>query len=570
MKILKILSIIIFFGCFFSCSSDDSDLRKEKQRGYSFIAEIEDFETFFTRANRRDAGEDDEWTVESFSKGDFVGFYSQFGNEDAPDGNGTFENVKMEYGQKDGSMFFYNNDIAYNTDYFKPNSTFYYYPYSPNMSYDPSHIDYDEDDDYGMELRVSGVDSKGNQVERCEDIIWFYSATTAAGTVRLSHAFSSIVFIRGKGFSKAKNRKITVVLEKPVSHLTIADGTDSYYKNVRPIYLKGYRTEEECRRWEAWEGGPYTVVDKTNPSLLDKTFDDAQYVILPTMRTGERLSVDHIELYDDDDKLQILTNFTLYTSGRSTKILYYGHRYPLLIKMEELAPVVYPIGIEPWDEDEDNLIEDNRAPGISSTQEFQEWYLNYNTYISNGRVASESVLKTLEKYGDRTILESDNSEKWKFYINNNLDLSGLISSGTIIPLLQDCIEGNNHSISGLVMEFTDEPGAFIGELGSSGIIQNLNFRGLNMSSNGSKEQKAGGLFITCKGTVDNCDVDGVVNANGPVGLLAAEADGAVIKNCVLRGLIMGSSALPNKLFASMQDNCSFINNNSSGLIFQNK
>lgn len=564
MKILKILTIIIFLGCLFSCTSDDYGLIKEKPRGYSFKAEIEDFETVFTRANRKEAGDDDEWTVKSFSRGDVVGFYSKFGNEAGPDGNGTFENVQMLYGENNGSAYFYNNEIDYNTDYFEPNSTFYYYPYSPNMSYDPKNSYYNENDDYGLELRVKGVDSKGNEVERCEDIIWFYSATTATGTVRLSHAFSSIVFIRGKGFSKAKNRKITVVLEKPVSHLTIADGTDSYYKNVQPVYLNGYRTEEECKRWDAWEGGTYKVVDKTS-SLLNQDFEDAQYVILPTMRTGSRLSVDHIELYDDDDNLQILTNFTLYTSGRNTKILYYGQRYPLLIKMEELTPVVYPIGIEPWDEDEH--IEENRAPGIGSPEDFREWYLNYNTYINNGRKGSETILEVLEKYGDRTIMESDNSEKWKFYINNNIDLSGVISSN-VIPLLQDCIEGNNHTVTGLVMDFTNEPGAFIGELGSSGVIQNLNFRGMNMSSNGSPNQNAGGLFNICKGTVDNCDIDGVVKANGPVGLLAAQADGAVIKNCVFRGLIMGSSYLPNKLFAGMQDNCNFLNNNTSGLIFQ--
>lgn len=574
-----ILLFIVFCGILAGCVSEDLLNKGNRERGYSFQAVLQDYEEFTTRSfNRKDT--DDCWSIARFEDDDVIGFYSKFGGGDADDGNGVVANVPMTY---NGGNF-YNEDLVYNTEFFQPSTTFYYFPYHNNIDYDPEHTSYDPNDDYGYELRK--LDEDG--IEKCEDVIWMFNESSAVGSKRLSHTFSSIVFLRGDGFKKAKNRSIKVVLDKPVSHLTVSDATDSYYKNFQLVYLDGYRAEkgwtaDSCRCWYAWQGDPakpYIVKDTESEYFGDK-FYDAQYIILPTAREesakpgSERLSVDHIEIYDDDDKLQIVTNFYLYKrsgEGGETKILYYGHRYPLMIKKVETETVVSPISIAPWGDIKE--VDKTISKGINTSAEFRDWINAYGQYLEDGRpITSEN---DLAQFGDNTVIESangDKTESWKFYINADLDLSGYLTGNQIgntrwlLEKFEDTLEGNNFTIKGLSLDYQSSPPCFIGEL--SGTIQNLNFKGLTMTSAGSSSEEAGGIFKTLTGKFVNCDVDGVVSANGPVGMIAGHAENATISGCTLSGLVIGTSTTQKGMFGSIL-NSAVTNNNTGGLMFQSK
>ena len=129
---------------------------------------------------------------------------------------------------------FTNDDIIFNTDYFQPKSTFYYYPYCENVDYNPEHTEY-TGNNYGIELRVKDEDG----VDKNKDLLWVISATSAT-TSSFGHASSSIIFLREDGFKNATNRTIKVVLTKGVSHAVVEDN-DDYLKNLRFIYLEASR-----------------------------------------------------------------------------------------------------------------------------------------------------------------------------------------------------------------------------------------------------------------------------------------------------------------------------------------
>lgn len=557
-------------GVAVSCrTSDDPDSSARPEPGFAFEAEIADFDTPGSRANITDV--EDLWSFKSFSEGDVSGFYARYGNMLVDDGMGSFSNVPMYYDRRNST--FYNNDIEYNTDNFQYRQTFYYYPYNPNIDYRPDKKDFDPEDNYGWELRM--YDEK-DDIYKCRDLLWLFSESNATAAKKFAHAFSSIIILRGEGFKDADNREVKVVLEKGFSHVTVIDSKmmepdEEYLKNVMPIYLDHYKigdeewTEKDCREWQAWDGAPYFVDDKDSPYFED-TFNDAQYVILPTMRGGNgRTKVDHIEIYDDNEQLHIVTNFTLYTSGSNTKILAYGERYPLVIKMEDNEVVVQPIGIYPWDGDE--VIQETRATGIGNETDFNDWVLTYNKYVNEGR-PQDTYDDELKKYGDQTI-HADNSVEWTFYLNNDLDLSKVINGSQqyVLQKFDDTFEGYHHSISGISLS-GQYPPAFIGEVGVNGKIRNLDFRGLDITYTGDATAYIGGLFHTFRGVLEYCNVDGVVNSTGPAGIIAGEALGATVKGCTIKGLVIAPSTSLNGLFGSSDADCSVSSSNAAGLIFQ--
>ena len=534
-----------------ACSSEEMPPEgKSHEKGYEFTARIEEFDALSTRVLVDDELGDG-WSYSKFSAGDVSGFYSLYGNADSPGGNGRFDNEPMYYGKDT----FYNFDINYNAESFVEKSTFYYFPYCEYIDYDESHTDY-TGDNYGLELRVY---DPSDGIYKCRDFLWIFGATRALGNQSFSHAFSSIVFIGGEGFKNATKKPIKVVLDKGVSHVTVGPPSDTYLKDTKLLYLRDYPLgEDKCKVWEAWRAHPYQVT-KEDPVYGSLIFEDVAYVVLPTTRSN-RLNVDHIEAYDDDDNLRIITNFTLYTSGNNGKILQRGQRYPVMLKMQGLEPTISPIGIENWGENHE--IHEERAPGIESVNDFNDWLMYYNTYLENGRLSAYDSY--LEKYGDKT--ESGTSTSWKFYINNDLDLKDYsedTDSGNknyIISYMDDTLEGNDHNISGLKVNF-------IRELSSSGVISNLDFRGLYIIST-SEDEKIGGLLGICKGTLENCLIDGVISGAGPVGMIAAEAEEAVINRVTLRGFMVGRATFNGGMFAQQATECTFVNNNTSGLIFQ--
>lgn len=555
MHSIKYYIFFIFcLGSLISCEKEEIGLRKNT--GYSLYTHILDYESVLTRAQRTD--EQDLWITKSFDYGDLAGFYSLYGNSDSQDGNGSFNNVPMTYtGNK-----FTNEDVIFNTDFFIKGSTFYYYPYCENVDYDPSHTQF-TGDNYGIELREK--DEKDG-IDKPRDLLWIINAGSAT-SASFGHTSSSIVFLRGEGFKNAKNREIKVVMVQGVSHAVVEDNKD-YLKNIRFIYLEGYQrngkpmSEEECKIWYAWEGKPYQVNDETS-IYNQQIFEDAQYIILPSSRSTSRLSVDHIEVYDDNNQLKTIANFNLYEND---KRLYYGQQYPVLIKMQELEATIVPISIKSWEKDV--TIEENRAFGIDTPEEFLEWALKYNAYMSSNQ--DDSHDSELQSYGDKTV--SNGVTSWKFYLNNDIDLTGKITKNQkkVINNFIDCFEGNNHTILGLQMECSTPP-ALIGTFGESGMIRNLNFSGMKMICNDSadsdKTENAGGLCSEFKGTLDNCNIDGEVRAPGrKVGLIAGSAYNHIVKGCVFSGILTGSQTA-DKMFGEKGEALSITNNNSSGLLF---
>ena len=560
---IKFNHIFILISCclLFSCATEGIPDLETPKAGYSFTATIEGFETPETRAAIGPDPDYDHWTLKKFQSGDEVGFYSEFGNN--VEDTDQFLNVPLQYGNNS----FYNYDLDINTDNVATDRTLYYYPYSEFIDYDPEITRYTPGQDYGLELRQKCDDN----IERCFDMLWVYSASSVT-TQRFNHAFSSLVFLRGEGFDNPDPDKfgIKIGLSKGFSHVTISDDdytSHKYFKVTKLIYLEGYKTEEQCRVWDAWKGDDYLVTNENDPYYGMK-FENAYYVIVPTMLSNGRVTVDYIELYDNNNVPRRITNFVLY--GDNTKNLHPGQRYPLLIKMQNLEPVITSIGIEPWGED--NLIQEERATGISSVSEFTDWALNYSLYVDNNRVASENIREKLEKYGDQTIEADEVTVKWTFYLNNDIDLGDYISQNpninNLLVKLDDCLEGNNFTITGLDIN-SPSPPSFIGELGEKGIIRNLNVRGMNLKcTDSSKTSPSGGLINICRGTVENCDLDGVVSGYGKVGMLAAQGDNATVKNCSFRGLLIGTSNENQGIFGE-QINCNFRNmGNHSSVIFQ--
>lgn len=536
--------------------SPDTPKHDGINRGYSFYAEIEGYEEVATRAQRIDS--EDKWRLKSFDAGDVAGFYSSKGNLNAEDG--WFRNIPMYY----SNNRFINDDINYSSDYFVAKSTFYYYPWQENVDYDPGHTNF-LNDGYGIELRE--LDERDNIV-KCKDILWVINASnpTSAG---FGHTSSSIVFIRGDGFKNAERREIKVVLNKGVTHAVIEDNND-YLKNIRFIYLNGYRwdnevmSEEDSKVWYAWEGGSFTNTSKEdNTEYKGLTFENVQYVMLPSSRADSRLSVDHIEIFDDDGKRRVLSNFTLYGSNKN---LYYGQRYPLVIKLEGLEAVVTTLGIQTWD---DKQIKDERAAGINDINDFRNWVLEYKKYIDESREKEGD----LSNFGDKTV-KTDNSTEWRFYLNFDLDYNAYLDylnsidgqpDTNIFAKLEDCFDGSGHTITGLNVNFC-------GEIAAGGVVQNLNFKGLNIQNDNS--EPIGGIFKTFNGKLLNCNIDGVVSTNGPVGLVAASVgENVVVQDCSFSGLIIGSATSQGDaygMFGEYNSGCSSINNNLSSLIFQKK
>lgn len=568
-KKLYIISLVLFSLVLASCTSEElSEPGIGIQHGYSIEASIESFDTGSTRAIRQTS--DDNWSYDKFENNqDVIGFYSEYGNASAPGGNGSFVNAPMRYKRmSDGNGYFENPDMDYDLNTFVEKTTFFYFPYHENIEYDPNH-DY-VGNDYGLELRVVDINDE-NKIEKCEDLLWVINPSNPTGSQRFAHAFSSLVIIRGEGFQNADNKTIKVVLNKGVSHVTLTQN-DGYQRNAKLLYLPGYeKTEDECRDWYAWKGDKFTANEK-DPLYPGVEFqEEAYYVLLPTTRGNDRLSVDHIELYDNDGNLKIVSDFKLYTSSSNasnSKLLFYGQRYPLLIKMQGLETVVETLGIDPWDEDV--VISETREAGIGDASVFAEWARIYQDYLSSNR--SSYYDDWLKKYGDKTEM-TDGSSKWTFYILDDIDFSNYLStiqSGNILYLLkklEDTLDGGNFTVTGLNLESTASP-TFIGELGAEGLIKDLNFKGLNIRMTDiSGTAPVGGVFGVCGGSVTNCNIDGVVSGNGASGLLGGEGVGAVVSDCNFQGLVVGSSTSNKGIFGS-DSGCTFDNVNTSGLIFQ--
>ena len=496
-----------------ACNDRFSGFMPENKTEGILVATIAGSGTVGTRAA---ISPTDRWSYTKFdSRNDVIGFYSLYGNLDGVDGNGPFANARMVYERETSNRSVFgpagmNYDVALiNQDVTK---TFVYFPYSDRM------------EDEGMELRTM-VDG----VYRCVDALAMSKISISDGGIMsgaFDHTFSEVVILRGYGFDEPREGQdeIKVVTTLPYSHAKVVDNGNSNHddwKILKPVYNPEYTTlsEQQCREWVAWDGEPYEDASgKRYP---------AKYAIIPTAISGDRSTVNYVELYDNYGTLHKVTTFGL--MSETDKRVSPRERYWLTVRLEGLVPTIYPFAITPWAEE--THYTEQRATGINDPDEFMTFVLAYNTYNEKGR--SEEWEEALKTFGDRYVKGDD--VRWHFHING--DIGSLDVENINIATLCDTLDGRTNTIDKLKSNK-----AFITELQSGGCIRNLTVTGLNVVANASDEI-VGGLVQTMEGgLITGCRVDGYVNATGAAGLAVGQFSAGTISNCSFSGLVVASSS----------------------------
>ena len=559
MKIFRNIHIFITFmmmTVITACNDQFSEFSHNYKKDEILVATIAGSEPANARASISSI---DNWSYTRFNDvSDKIGFYSLYGNLDAEGGNGPFYNEPMEFakgeaGSRDEDKYwkgvFRPINMNYDVGLIKndPRSTFVYFPYTDRMEKE------------GMVLRIKMDDDS----YRCVDALAISSINDKDNEAIMSgtfnHTFSEIVIIRGYGFDSPPEGKdeIKVVTTLPYSHAKVVDNENnnhSDWKILKPIYDSEHTSlsEQECREWVAWKGADYEEGDKKIP---------AKYVIIPTAISGDRSTINYIELYDNNGTLHKVTTFGLLSD--KDKRVSPNERYWLTIKLEGLVPTIYPFAITPWAEE--TRYTEQRARGINTAEEFMQFVINYNSYNDYNR--SEYFEEKLETFGDKYIVNNDVG--WHFHINNDIDLSDLITVENFnISTLRDTIDGRTNTLRGL-----KSSKAFITELKSNGCIRNLNIIGLNVT-NTSDSVTGGVINKMTGGLITGCNVDGYVNANGNgnVGLAVGQFTAGTISNSSFSGLVVGSSSYDSKGLIGLGPSEGFTEGmlkgiNTSGLIF---
>ena len=538
-----------------ACTDRLSDAPQDDGKKGFLVATIAGSGSAETRAK---ISSDDRWSYTRFDNPeDKIGFYSLEGNLDGENGNGPFVNAPMAYtkgeaGSRDEdkswkSYFDFEGNVHYDAGLINnsKSQTFVYYPYTPEMK------------DKGMVLR-----RKVDGSYRCVDALAIASINISEGgsmSGTFSHTFSEIVILRGYGFDAPPKDKetIKVVTTLPYSHAQVVDNTNTGHndwKILKPVYDPDYPSlsglsEQDCREWEAWDGAPYAENGKEIP---------AKYVIIPTAISGDRSTVNYVELYDNTGTLHKVTTFGL--MNNDSKRVSPNERYWLTVQLEGLVPTIYPFAITPWAEE--TRYTEQRATGINTASEFSDFVVKYNKYNDFNRLSEYE--KDLETFGDKYVV--DGNVTWHFYINNDIDLSTLEVDHFNIGTLRDIIDGRTKTLYGLKSDK-----AFITELQSKGCIRNLNVAGLSVTND--RAEPTGGLINRMSGgLVEGCSVHGFINANGAAGLAAGQFTAGTISNCSFSGLVVGASSYKDKGLVGIPPSEGFMEGmlkgvNYSGLLF---
>lgn len=486
----------------------------------------------------------------------------------------------------------YNNgNLYYGSGYSSPGSSYNYYGAEfPNI--------------IGLPLRVKADDGS----IRCRDVVEMYSASQAdlnKGTITgtVYHGFSSLQIVRNDGFKEPKRKdpatgqlvedwRIWVVLDVPITHLRVVSYSDGVRWTTKPYYDPEFTidgvvvTEEEAKKWEAWEGKPYQANNTSEPRR-------AWYVTIPTIlhensstswrdNTNSyyshsycaRPTVSEIMLYDDDGYLQHVTSFTLKTSSgaTATKRPYPHYRWRVDITMDELPSTVRPVAIIDWDQEgDDKDLTEERTAGIHDVSDYISWVSTYNAYIEDGRKGSNEA--DLKKYGDFV----DNTY-WNFYISEFI-----VPSSAELPQvtdMQDRLVGNNNFFNVTFSNFTI-PGPMFKKVSNYGGIVNIDFRNVTVESDwaaGPIGMIAGEIVSDVNNNnvlFRNCNLyNCIVKNQDPVGLFAGSMKYGKIQDCEMSGFIMGTSTsnLYPKVFAIQPTNSpdviNFNYNNINSAIIQ--
>lgn len=506
---------------------------------------------------------DDLWSYVGFEEDgeDFMGFYSSGGNWTVDNGKGNFDNLKLQYKNKQFNDP--ENGVEFSPSHMEGSKIYMYYPYEPNMNTTglELRIRVEEEDDYVVD--DDNKESK-NYLLRCKDYLSSNSITLdgvkdgnqMALYGAFKHAFSELIIMRGKGFDNPPSGKwrITAVLDVGCTHIKVAIDTESGWScSPQLVYAENnYNlSSEEARRWNAWRGGNYGITN------VDTEGKPAWYVIVPTLPGNRNSTVEYIELYDNEGYLQRVSSLKL--RGGNTKYVDPGWRYPMEITMEELVPTINPFQVVPWKDDVD--LTDERTRGINGLAEFEQWVYYYNAWLIDGPDPDKK--NALLKYGD-ALVDSEGNISWHFYLLSDLDLSkyepfpgndgetdgsSTLPTDCIVPELADVLDGKsttlvngkfiNHTISGLTK-------TFIETISPGGSLQNLDFVEPDVRNNEDSKSPAGILVNTLKnGEVLNCNIlfGTLINPDGPAGMVAGEMFGGKIGNCTLSGFLRAGSTI---------------------------
>ena len=569
-----------------SCSEERMPSADDTSRGVPAVmyVTINDAQKPWSRYNAYNEG--DYWSTRSFSLGDRIGIFST-GGLVGPNGESQWIlNEYMDYDQATGSSNyrFRNDELLINTGMMGGNvGKYVYFPYTEDMPLPiPGQVTWKDssDNEYyagdnqqtpnnmtskpGMYLRVPGTDYKGKPIERCLDYMYISSPSITNGALGggFYHGFSEMIIVRGKGFDEVDETladSITVVLTAGYTRMRLnafrsnASGAFSwrpqnYYWN--PDATDHNITQEQAKRWKAWKGEDYVDVDdETGEPFLR----DAWYVILPTAHSYSYPSVAYIELYNNEGKICQVSNFDLYVSpetGIADKQMRPGYRYAVEVLMVEVGATIRPHEIVEWNEGVagENDITDIRTAGINGYDDFRNWTMAYNKFITDVKnnsiqrpdSAEVAAASPLAQYGDYDL----DKRKWRFYINGDIAMPNNSDAG--IVELQDILEGasqfSNFTISNV-------KGTFIDSITPGGELRNLDFNNLYVKpSSGSYVQGTAGAVthLLKNGSISNCSVNNgtmIGSAAGTtIGMLCGTVSGtSTVTKCSVSGAVIGST-----------------------------
>lgn len=547
---LPILGVVPFLG---GCAEEISGGSSTVQRGLGAEAYISLGDRPETRVTYDTY---DHWSIATFSSGDVVGFYTLKGRQNPAD-ESVFDqdvvNQPMYYEGRIGNYYrFSNPDIK--VDALTVGSSFskMYYPYFADM---PSTT---ASSGKGIQLRKMDVDG----IEKCIDFM--YSSNTGITLTNgmlqptFNHYCGVIGIQRGEGFDSPDDPTIWVVMQNPYTDIritqtsstssfdyTLQNTTDESEEELL-ISLnpdKPNQTVNKNRAWQCWPGFAYNGLE-------------TYYVLVPPG------NVSYILMQNNKGQWVAVSDF--YLNSTSNKSVSSNYRYMLSVKMESLETIVKPVFVAQWNEEV--RITDDRKVGMQSPDEFTSWIKLYNSYVEQGR--PEELVEDLRQFGDAESIGSDGQYKWKFYINDNIDLEP--KGNYTITKLEDLLEGSSVYTNYII---TNLRHTLIEEMGEGGGLHALDFNELYVIDTEGGQEYCGGIIRRMTGgTVDACNVkNGIVVSNKITGMVAGLKSGGIITNCMLSGDVIGISSDTNfpGVVGELSGSAQITGNNTTELNFMN-
>lgn len=508
---------------------------------------------------------EDHWTSSVYSVGDKVGLFAVQGGqnpEDPEDFSMPIQNLELEYAGGSGKIYRFaivdgstiDTEKVYGTNF--NNYYVVYYPYYKDMpnSLDPSTVP-------GMPVRVK--DPKDGIYKMVD---YMYSHTYSSNSITypdFMYIGAMLMLQRGEGFTKAKDKRIWVVMREPYTDIRItqSSATSSYTKSGISVYknnlsetgddlLMELPTKNKVNKnkvFEAWEGSNY----KNAPTY---------YCYIPPTY------VSYVVIQDDNGNWQNVTDF--YLANTYNKLASAHYRYRLIIEQKGLNVTARPITTEEWG-DETNIT-DERKMGIGSVEEYNEWVRTYNAYIGDNR--NPAYEETLKKFGEGLKTPDGSRTNWTFYMNGDISFTASTEFYQINKLEDKFIRTADYAN----FKISNIKTPLVKEIAEGGLIKGIDFDGIYLVQASSSsavyygaiaESMTGGAIEQCKLT------NGILIGNKAVGMIAGSVLNGSVTDCFISGDVIGlSSSTVNGvtgLFGVLVAGGDpvVLNNNTSGLQF---